>query len=265
MPVIDIHMHCTADDPTMDRYVATMDESGIVAGLVHGVELPHSYGVRGNDAVLRAVQRHPGRLFGSCCVDLRAPVAETIRTIERYRREGFVSIKLFPNMGYDPNDDAYEPIWDAVESLGMMCLSHCGWLAPAPDKTRIQSLTSSPFHFEVPARRHPGINFIFGHFGGGATYLETLVLTSRLKNCYADCCPGWGKWVFEQRMPGLNALFFSQFLYGTDNMGERYGEDIAWWRRTLREMGRSEEDLEAFFYANAARLLHLTEPTAPQP
>jgi len=257
MRVIDVHTHCQADDPNMDEYVRFMDDAGVTAALVHAVESRTPFPVRGNDAVLNAVQRHPGRLYGSVYVDFRDPIEKTIRTIERYHGEGFVSIKMFPNFGYDPNDEAYEPIWRVVESLGMMCLSHCGWLAPFPDGRRVHSLTATPFHFEVPARRHPGIHFIFGHFGGAATYLETLVLTSRLKNCFGDVTPGWGRWVFEQRMPGLAALDYRQVLYGTDNAGKRYARDIAWWRQTLKDMGRTDQEIEQFFFGNAARLLGL--------
>jgi len=262
MRVIDVHVHCSADDPNMDEYVRLMDDAGVTAALVHGVESRTSAWMRGNDAVLNAVQRHPGRLYGSVYVDFRDPIAKTLQTIERYHAEGFVCIKVFPNLGYDPNDEEYEPIWDAVESLGMMCLSHCGWLGRLADGQRAHSLTATPFHFEVPARRHPGINFIFAHFGGAATYLETVVITSRLKNCFGDVTPNWGRWVFEQRMPGLTALDYRQVLYGTDNAGPGYARDIAWWRQTLEDMGWTDGEIEEFFFGNAARLLGL-EASAP--
>lgn len=261
MNIIDFHLHAPESDPGMDEYVRHMDDAGVTHGLVHAVMPgPHS-SMGDNEFVLDAVQRHPDKLFGSVYVDLRDPIDENVTTMERFKAEGFVCIKMFPNLGFDPNDEEHEPLWETVEELGLMCLSHCGWLAPSGDKTSIQSITASPFHFEVPARRHPGINFIFAHFGGGATYLETLTLTSRLKNCYADVCPGWGKWVFENRMPGLDALYLSQILYGTDNKGAAYADDIAWWGKTLREMNRTEEEIRGFFHDNAAPLLGLDQST----
>jgi len=256
--VIDVHVHHPgATDPEMDAYVEQMEKYGVVAALVNAVADDSYTELGGNESVLRVVRRHPGRLFGSAYIDLRDPVRKTIRTIEKYADAGFRFVKMFPNFGFDPNDECHEPVWRALEKRGMGCLSHCGWVAgPKQDRRlRIHSLTASPFHFEVPARRHPGINFIFAHFGGGATYLETIVLTSRLPNAYADVTPGWGRWVFENRMPGLNALYFTQVLYGTDNAGVRYGQDIQWWVRTLRAMGRSADDLDNFFCNNAARLL----------
>ena len=116
-------------------------------------------------------------------------------------------------------------------------------------------MTAHPAHFEAPARGHPGIKFIFAHFGGGATYLEAVVLVSRLPNAYADTCPGWGQWVFRNRMPGLAELNFEKILYGTDNAGEGYGESEKWWTEALLSMGRTEEDLNLYFYENSARIL----------
>ena len=97
------------------------------------------------------------------------------------------------------------------------------------------------------------------HFGGAATYLETVVLTSRLPNVHADTCPGWGTWVFRVDMPGLDELNFTKIMYGTDNAGNLYGKQEKWWTDKLLSMGRTEEDIENYFYNNAARLLGLIE------
>ena len=250
MKKIDIHIHPVADDPQMDAYLSTMDSHEVEAALVHGLYLEGL----DNTAVLRAVKAHPDRLFGSVYVDLLKPVEECIDLVRRYGGEGFKSVKVFPNFGFDPGEQKYEPFWQVVEDLGLMCLSHCGWLRPM-GRQRINSRTASPLYFEIPARMHPGINFVMGHFGGGATYLETLTYTSRMENVFADTCPGWGQWVFQHRMPGLEGLNFEKVLYGTDNAGERYSQDEQWWTQTLFSMGKCNEDIQRYFYANAAKLL----------
>lgn len=119
------------------------------------------------------------------------------------------------------------------------------------------SITATPFHFEVPARRHPGINFIFAHFGGAASYLETIVLTSRLKNTFADTCHGWGQWVFENNMPGLKSLDKDQILYGTDGAGNLYGKQEIWWTKKLSSLGWNKKEMYKYFYLNAAKLLKM--------
>lgn len=260
MKKIDLHLHCP-DGPDfqngLDRYVNWMERHEVVAGLVHALPRPG----RDNEAVLAAIRRHPGRLYGSCYVDLLLPLTECVETARRYAGEGFKSIKLFPNYGYDPNDERYEPFWDEIEKLGLFCLSHCGWMGYGPQETRarLSCLTATPFHFELPARMHPGINFVFAHFGGAAAYLETVTLLARLPNCYADTCPGWGRWIWEQRLPGLGTVPTNKVLYGTDLTGSEngYAADEAFWSKLLAEFGRSPQEVAQYFYGNAARLLGL--------
>lgn len=258
MRIIDVHTHIDEGDLMMDKYVGLMDRHGVEAIICHGV--PPGYGfTRNNDHIMEAMQRHKGRIYGSPHIDMRRPVSECIAEVDRAAEAGAVSIKVFPNLGSDPNDEALEPVWQRVEEHGLMCLSHCGWLAPNVHnpQMRVQSITSSPYHFEVPARRHPGINFIFGHFGGGATYLETVTLLSRLPNCYADVCPGWGRWVWEHRMPGLEGLDMSRILFGTDLAGEGYAYYQEYWTQVFQSYGRTDAEIGDFFYNNAARLLGL--------
>ena len=271
MVKIDIHIHPKPDsDPGLDDYIRIMDAHDVAAALVHatpadlfgdGDSSPSS---NENEAVLVACQRHPGRLYGSCHVDLREPPERNINKVRRYAEAGFKCVKMFPNLGFDPNDEIHEPVWEAIETHGLACLPHCGYVAYGVDtgRMRVSSLTASPFHFEVPARRHPGIDFIFAHFGGGATYLETVTLCERLDNCFADCCRGWGRWVWEHRMPGLEDFPMEKFLYGTDNMGESYSENEMWWTQLLTSMGRTPEELELFFYGNAARILEISDEEA---
>lgn len=252
MKKIDIHAHATADDPQLDHYLTHMDTHDVAVALLHGVPMKQ----RDNEDVLRAVRAHPDRFFGSVHVDLREPVDKCVALVNQYADEGFRSIKVFPNFGFEPSDEHLEPFWQVVQDRTPICLSHCGWLRNDGvwARRRISSLTASPFHFEIPARRFPQIKFIFGHFGGGATYLETVVLISRLENCFADTCPGWGQWVFEKRLPGLSGLDVRKVLYGTDNAGPLYGDQETWWTETLLEIGWTAQGLEDYFYNNAARL-----------
>jgi len=260
---IDIHIHPREGDLSLEKYLTIMDKHNVVACLVHGFESEaYQSGFDVNEYVVKALKAHPQRYYGTVCVNFSAGIDKTLDKIRKYGDLGVIGIKLFPNLGFDPNEDRYEPIWQEVEKRKMLVFSHCGWLGPneKDPSMRIASLEgASPFHFEVPARRHPGIKFIFAHFGGGATYLETLVLTSRLKNTFADTCPGWGKWVFENNLPGLKAMPRTQLLYGTDNAGELYSLDDAWWTEKLLSLGFTYNDLQLYFYENARKILGIKE------
>ena len=261
MKKIDVHTHLSQEDPSMDTYVDLMDRYEVERIVCHGWNAKAYGRALDNEDILKAIKRHPDRIYGSPYIDFLRPVQECIDAVDRFADVGCVCIKLFPNFGYDPNDERFEPIWQKVEDRGLMCLSHCGWLLPnqAHPKMRIQSLTATPLHFEVPARRHPGINFIFAHFGGGASYLETITLLSRLPNCYADICPGWGLWVWQNRMPGLEGVDMTRVLFGTDGAGERYGASEVTWTQILKSYGCTDSQMHDFFYGNAARLLGLAQ------
>jgi alpha-galactosidase len=43
------------------------------------------------------------------------------------------------------------------------------------------------------------------------------------------------------------------------SIGEGYAEDEVWWRDLLGDMGRTQEELESFFYENAARILGIDD------
>ena len=110
MMKIDIHIHPKPDsDPALDDYVRIMDEHDVAAALVHGaptdllgasVESPSS-----NEAVLAACVKHPDRLYGSCHIDLREAPERNIRKVKHYGAAGFKCVKMFPNLGFDPNDE----------------------------------------------------------------------------------------------------------------------------------------------------------------
>jgi len=257
---IDIHLHPIAGDPGLDKYLRIMDKHNVVAGLVHGLPQEGWEWKMGdtNDQVVAAVKAHPKRFYGTAVVDFSRGVEKAVDLVKKYGDKGLIGIKTFPNVGFDPNEDQYEPIFQELEKRKMLVFSHCGWILEN-ETNRAMSLQSingaSPFHFEVPARRHPGVNFIFAHFGGAATYLETLVLTSRLKNTFADTCPGWGRWVFENDLPGLKSMPRHKLLYGTDNEAELYGMDDEWWSKKLTSLGFTYGDLYLYFYENSKKIL----------
>ena len=260
MKIIDFHVHLREDDRSMDNYVGIMDRHHVEAVLCLGLPVEAHGCSATNENVVAAAKRHPGRVYAGPHIDMRRPVQQCVEDVERYADKGAVCIKLVPNLGFDPNDEHLEPIWRKVEERGLMCLSHCGIFLPydRAGHLRVNSLTATPLHFEMPARRHPGINFIFAHFGGATAYLETIVMLARLPNCYADISPGWGHWIWRMRMPGLQDVDMSRVLFGTDTAGEKYGNRVRFWKKMLR--GRRwwrRAVLRDFFYNNAARLLGL--------
>ena len=265
MKVIDIHAHCSLDHKDMDSFVDEMDRCGVGKALVHACPEEYIKGYAGDETVALACRRHEGRLIGSMHIDLRQPLNYCLEKLENYASQGFRAVKMFPNLGFSPGDEAYEPFWQSMERLGLICFAHQGILGQLKDRRTYNSaLLACPYQFEMPARRHPGVDFIFAHFGGHSFYLQTLTLLSIFPNCYADTCGGAGPWLFENRAAGLSSVSFDKVLYGTDKPKfnadsgayiDSYEKHIAWWRAMHSSMGRSRQELESYFHGNAERLL----------
>ena len=240
--IIDIHNHLSSDSDGSEL-VAMMDQAGIETTLIMGTA------TRGNHHILPAVRKYPGRLVGGVYADPRQP-AKAIDTIKHYHAEGIRVAKLFPNLGYYPDDDLCRPFFDAVAELKMAVLSHCGWLSPKAGITA--AYYSHPGRFEKVIRTYPGTIFILAHMGGIAGFLETAMLTTRTPNAYADTGPGQGTWVLEHAGGLVAGMPPEKLLWASD--GVRVPQIIEQHRKALVKIGFGPH-LEKIFYSNARGIL----------
>jgi predicted TIM-barrel fold metal-dependent hydrolase len=248
--IIDVHNHL---DPACDpsEFIGSMDGAGIEITLIMGTPL------RGNEHVLHAVRKHPDRLVGGVYADPRQ-IVKAIDTIKHYHAEGIRVVKLFPNFGYYPDDDAVRPFFDIVAELGMAVLSHCGWLWPKAGVTA--AYYSHPGRFEKVVRTYPQTIFIMAHMGGIAGFLETAMLTTRTPNTYVDCSPGQGTWVMQHAGSMVAGIPPQKLLWGSDmqpltNCIERD-------RKLLENIGFGPH-LEEIFHSNARGILEKIEALPP--
>jgi len=185
---IDIHNHLQPDDDGT-RLVRLMDEANVERCVILGT--PWS----ANERVLAAVRKFGDRLIGGVYVDPREK-KKAVDCIRRYHAEGFRIVKLFPNLGYYPDDEAVRPFFERVAELGMAVLSHCGYLTTK--ETEVASYYSHPGRFEKLVRTFRDTIFILAHMGGNAGFLEAVLLADRMPNMYVDCSPGQGLWVLQR-------------------------------------------------------------------
>jgi predicted TIM-barrel fold metal-dependent hydrolase len=262
---IDMHILAQGHDRNMDGYLEKMDKGNVACAIVHGIPAYVHIEVSNFDPgdenawVLSVVKRHKNRLLGSAYIDLTKPIKKCIAETEKYMKEGFIGVKIYPQYGYNGNDRKFDPYWDYLEKNNLICFIDCGWLLASkkdPSK-RLQTNLSSPFCFEVPARTHPALRFELVHFGGGITYLETITMISRHPNVFADTSPGFGRWPFENDMPGMKNMDRKKVMLASNGAIYPYDEDEKFYIEKLGNIGYSEKDLEDFFYNNAAKLLKL--------
>ncbi len=251
MRAIDCHIHIKPDDPLMDGYVRAMDRHGVERALCHGWPVVEWPVFLSNESVRAAMTRHRGRIFGGAYLDFRGKPIDLALLVQQYADAGFKAIKLLPNFGWDGNEPRLEPVWAEMERQRMIAFVHCGWLMPGP-VTELSSDLARPFRFEVPARKHPQLRFVFAHFGGAPAWIETVTMLTRLPNCYADLCPGWGTWAWRNGMPGLDEIPRDRILYGTDGAGDSYPASMEAQAALVTARGWNAD---AFLYQNGAALL----------
>jgi predicted TIM-barrel fold metal-dependent hydrolase len=205
--LIDVHNHLAPEDAQGDNLVALMDSLNVETTLVLGLDYAH------NAKTLDAVRKHPGRLVGGVFADPRD--GRAIHEVRKCHAEGFRFVKLFPNLGYYPDDDQFRPFFDEVANLRMAVLSHCGFLAPT--KGVSAAYYSHPGRFEKLLRTYTDTPFVFAHMGGIAGFLETIMLTTRLPNAYADFSPGQGTWVLNVAPAMVATIPADKLLWGADS------------------------------------------------
>ena len=119
--IIDAHNHLWGgDDGT--KMLARMDELGIEKTVIMGA--PGDFRFL-NDGVVKACRRFPKRFIGGAYYDPREG-KKAIAALKRYAGEGLRIVKLFPNLGYFPDDPKYGAFFDQVADLKMGVLSHNG-------------------------------------------------------------------------------------------------------------------------------------------
>jgi predicted TIM-barrel fold metal-dependent hydrolase len=205
--IIDGHNHLGEHDPTGSKLLELMDAHNVERTLIMGTPM------RGNDNTVTATQANPDRFVGGACLDPRDG-KKAVDAVKHYADEGMRIIKLFPNFGYYPDDDAFGPFFDAIAEQKMGVLSHCGWLAPRAGVTA--AYYSHPGRFEKVIRRLPELPFIMAHMGGIAGFLESVMLATRTPNTYIDCSPGQGYNVLNFAPAIAGAIPPEKLLWGLD-------------------------------------------------
>jgi len=238
---------------------------------------------RANDYLASVVSEHPTRFRGFAALPLQDPVAAA-KELDRCISElGFCGALVNDHLeGHYLDEPLYEPVWEAMESLGAPLYLHPG--APPADDWRV--LTGHPELYgamwswaaEVSGHalrilcggvfdRHPSATMILGHMGEFLPFQR-----SRLDSRYATTSTDYRL----QRPPsaylGTNIVFTTSgvfspaaltgavlevgadaIMFSVDYPYESSYEAIDGFERTML----SPEDREKIAHANAERLLKI--------
>jgi predicted TIM-barrel fold metal-dependent hydrolase len=267
---IDFHYHYADTDNFVDPLLNEMDQSGIDITLLMGGPEDAFWeykncGFASNEKVLQAVKDHPGRLIGNVYLDPRWP--DAIETLDKYMAEGFRAVKMFPPVGFMPDDERFFPLYEKIEGYGVPLLFHAGQtnikvISKVPGvRKATNSKCSYPLNFDMISRLFPKMTIVLAHMGY-PHYIEARSVAHANSNVYLDIS-GSGPWT--EGIPitfnalGGNAFIpmdFNRVLWGSDNCLTQ-AEHVSRSDVYLRQMGASSADRRLIFGETAKKLLCL--------
>ena len=256
--LIDVHAHFLHDrSPRADwqeRNASRLRAGERVGITVHVASILGSWGATspvyfpsprdikyGNDFLLQLQRDHPDRVRGYAVVNPNFTdhaVAELARCLDA----GMIGVKLAASRRAD--DRLLDPICRKAKERGVPVLHHI-WQhrrreymgQEASDATELVAL----------ARRHPGVNFLLAHIGGGGDWIHSLAAIRPVSNVYLDLSgSGVDGGMLEQC---LRAVGVERLLWGCD-----LTIDTGWAKLRYLEHILTASELELVQWRNAARI-----------
>ena len=247
---LDFHYHYANVENYIEDLLKDMDRAGVEKTLLMGGPEDAFWefkncGFASNERVLKAVQKYPDRLIGNIYLDPREPDAVT--TLENYMEAGFRCVKMFPPVGFYPDDEKFFPLYEKIEEYGVPILFHAGQtnIKIISKDPKIRKATNSkygnPMNFDMIARLFPGMPIILAHMGY-PYYTEAWSVAHANNNVYLDIA-GSGPWVegiplVYNALGGQNyiPIDFQRVIWGSDNCLPQ-AESMARAEVYLRQMG----------------------------
>jgi len=263
--VIDFHLHHFRKEGFVLNALREMDRAGVEKSLLLATPgLIFLESVMGsNEDVLQQVEEHPDRFIGCMYIDPRDKNA--IEEVEKYHQKGFKCIKMYPPVGFYPDDPKWSSVFEYIDELRIPILSHTGLngIPMVNKKGEKRKVTNSafalPIYFDSPARLYPNINFILAHMGY-PFYTQAWSVAHLNPNVYLDIS-GAGPWAEGipkeyNAIGGYIPIDFNRVIWGSDNHLPPK-ESIELFLQLLREMKVPEKHKAAIFGETARKILHV--------
>ena len=264
---IDAHVHYSAEDSYVDRLVEEERRLGFDKVCLNGAVW--SVHGEGNDAVARAMEKHPDFVVGFAYFRLGEWAPDRLRD---FRDRGFRGLKFIrPPAPYD--DEAFYPVYGRAEELDLVCLFHTGIVARTPDDREhdINNERHRPICLDTLARAFPTLKIVGAHLGN--PWYEEAGMSCRWNpNLYFDLSGSslkkrppeffqsilWWTETGQYRDPeGRHA--WEKVVFGSDVAIEYIEDVLSDYQRTMDAIGLGRDLQEAVLGNTMAKLLGLAE------
>jgi predicted TIM-barrel fold metal-dependent hydrolase len=223
--MIDIHAHFLTDkngrsdwESVNARRLEAGDEIGID---VHVASILGSWGHRSptyfpsredldyaNGQLYDMADRSDGKIRAYVAVNPNFGV-HALESVDRGRAAGAIGVKLAASRRTD--DPLVDDVVDKAEEHGMPVLQHI-WQRRRQEWPGQEA--SDGAELAVTALRHPGVNFILAHIGGGGDWTHTLRAVGHINNIFVDLSgSGVDTGMLDQVVA---AVGFQRMLWGCD-------------------------------------------------
>ena len=253
MRVINCHAHYHGPDEVEERR-ALWDSLGYVKICM---SMP-------NEEVLALSRRYPDYIlpFYHLALDREGPEA-----VDRARERGFVGLKFIgPDRPY--SHEAYLPVYERAEALGMPALFHTGFLR-LELKKRLRQENLYPIYLITLASFFPRLRMVGAHLGNQWA-MEAVQAMAACERVWYDMSGGtirhypaaWFQWLFA-RVPRnqteeparIDLDLVGKLVFGSDNPDDT----LAFYRNVMAALKVPPEVQEKVYYRNAAAWLGLDE------
>ena len=234
---VDCHGHLSLDDelieasakyfradhdrtPTLEQ-IADLYRSMNMAAVVFTVDASTATGhpsISSEEIAAQAAE-HSDVLIPFGSVDPRRGAAAVAHARSLVADHGVKGFKFHPSLqGFAPNDPAFYPLWEQIESLGVPALFHTGQTgigAGLPGGRGIKLRLSDPMLVDDVAADFPGLTVILAHpsvpWAGSSISIAT-----HKANVYVDLS-GWSpKYFPADLVRAANSYLQDKVLFGTD-------------------------------------------------
>ena len=187
-----------------------------------------------------------GRMF--CFGTVHPDAPDAVQEVERIAGLGLAGVKLHPDyQEFMIEDPRMDPIYGAIERIGLPVLFHAGYDPLSPDL-----IHATPEGVAQVNRRFPRMRMIAAHLGGMAELPgQQAALLGR--DVYLDISVTLWRTTPEEFRAILFGHGIERILFGSDCPWGNTPDNL----ERLKQIGLTDQEMHAICYANAAKLLGL--------